>query len=209
MKNLLENNSKFINNVFSDYIIMVFNKRNHLEVYNIFRKYKKYILHKIKTTSYTMVKLNLIFVIIVSCYNINQNASIKEFYEIMANIKPEDYVDTGVIKNMHKKINIIINTTKKRDSAITNLGFDIIDKSKVDEICLICLEEINDSNMETVECICCKKELGHIRCVCKWIQTNQTCPNCRASTKDRLYIRFPIREELCIFLKEQIDNILV
>ena len=74
LKNLLENNSKFIDSIFSDYIIMLFNNHNHLEVYNIFKKYKKYILHKIRITTNTMVKLNLIFVIIVSCYNTNQNA---------------------------------------------------------------------------------------------------------------------------------------
>jgi hypothetical protein len=189
LKKLLENSSKFINSVFSDYIIMVFNTRNYLEVYNIFRKFKKYILHKIRITAHTLVKLNLIFVIIVSCNNVNRNASIKEFNDIMANIKPKDYVDTGLIKNMHDKINIIINRTKKRDSEITLLGFNIVDKSKVDETCLICIEEIDDSNMETVECICCKKELGHIGCVCIWIKTNQTCPNCRASVKDRLSMR--------------------
>jgi len=189
LKNLFENNSKFIHSIFADYIVSVFNNRDYLEVYNIFRKYKKYILHKIRMTPSTMVKLNLIFVIIVSCFNINQNASIKEFNEIIANIRPEDYIDTGIIKDSHKKINIIIDIIKKRDSAITNLGFNIVDKSKVNETCLICLEEIDDSNIETVKCICCKKELGHINCVYKWIETNQTCPNCRSSIKDRLSMR--------------------
>jgi len=189
LKNLLENNSKFIDSIFSDYIVMVFNNRNYLEVYNIFKKYKKYILYKIKTTPNTMVKLNLIFVIIFSCFNTNQNASIKEFNEIIANIRPEDYVDTGLIKCTHEKINSIINMIKRRDSAITILGYDIVDKSKVDETCLICFEEIDDSNIETVKCICCKKELGHITCVCKWTVTKQTCPNCRASVKDRLSMR--------------------
>jgi hypothetical protein len=189
LKNLLENDNKFIDGFFSDYIVMLFNNRNHLEVYNIFKKYKKYILYKIKTTTNTMVKLNLIFVIIGSCYNTNQNASIKEFNEIIANIKPKDYVDTGLIKSTHEKINIIINMIKRRDLIITILGFDVVDKSKIDETCLICLEEIDDSNIETVKCICCKKELGHIKCVCKWIKTNQTCPNCRASVIDRLSMR--------------------
>jgi hypothetical protein len=56
-------------------------------------------------------------------------------------------------------------------------------------MCAICIEEIDDSNMETVECICCKKELGHIGCVCIWIKTNQTCPNCRSSVEQRLSMR--------------------
>jgi len=190
LKNLLENNSKFTSGIFTDYIVMLHNNCNYLEVYNIFRKYKKYIMHIIRITLNTIVKLNLIMVIIGSCFNINQNASIKEFNEIIANIKPEDYVDAiGLIKDRHEKINIIIDKIKKRDLIITILGYDIVDKSKVDETCLICLEEIDDSNIETVKCTCCKKELGHIRCIFKWIETSRTCPNCRASVKDRLSMR--------------------
>ena len=189
LKNLLENNNKFINSIFADYIVMVFNNHNYIEIYNIFKKYKKYIMNKIRITTNTMIKLNLILIIIVSCFDTNQNASIKEFNEIIANIKPEDYVDTGIIKDIHEKINLIIDKIKKRDLIITLLGFDIVDISKVDETCLICLEEIDDSNIETVKCICCKKELGHIKCVFTWIVSNQTCPNCRSSLKDRQSIR--------------------
>lgn len=186
LKNLLENNNKFMNLIFTDYICMVFNNLNYLEVNNIFRKYKKYIMNKIRMTHNTRIKLNLIFVIITSCFKINKNASIKEFNEIIANIRVEDCVDTGMIKNTHEKINLIIDRIKNRNLIITNLGFNIVDKSKVDETCLICLEEFDDSNIETIKCKCCKRELGHINCVITWIASDHTCPNCRASTEDRL-----------------------
>jgi hypothetical protein len=173
----------------SDYVSLLFNNKNYTEVYNIYKKYKKYIIHKLQSPFNILVRLNLIFIIISSGYMTNKNVSKKEVNEIMANIKPEDYVDTGIIKSTHEKINIIIDKIKKRDLIITFLGYDIVDKSKVDETCLICFEEIDDSNIETVKCICCKKELGHISCVCKWTVTKQTCPNCRASVKDRLSMR--------------------
>lgn len=72
---------------------------------------------------------------------------------------------------------------------IKNQGFDIDDRSKVNETCLICLEIIDDANIETVKCRCCKKELGHINCICKWIRVNQTCPNCRSNTEQRTSIK--------------------
>jgi len=71
---------------------------------------------------------------------INKNVSKKEINEIMANIKPEDYVDNGLTKTTYTQINIIINMIERRDSVITFFGFDIVDRSKVDETCLICLE---------------------------------------------------------------------
>ena len=108
---------------------------------------------------------------------------------VAGNIKPNDYVDTGVIKNMYEKINSIINKIERRNNAITILGFDIVDRSKLDETCLICLEEIDDTNTETILCICCKKEIGHINCVCDWIKSKQTCPNCRSGILQRISMR--------------------
>ena len=190
LKNLLENNNKLISpSLFVDYISMLFNNRNYTEVYDMYIKYKKHIIHAIQCPISTMVKLNLIFVIIKSSYYTNKNISNKEFKEIMANIKPEEYVDTGIIKNAYVDINSIINTIESRDRTITIQGFDIVDRSKVDETCLICLEEIDDMNTETVLCICCKKELGHINCIFNWIKTKQTCPNCRSSVEQRISTR--------------------
>ena len=190
LKNLFDNNSKFFShNMFSDYILLLNKNKNHTEVYNIFKKYKKYIMHKIQSPSNIMLKLNLINVIIISGCMINKNVSKKEINEIIANIKPDDYVDSGVIKTSYERINNVIDIIKRRDRAITFLGFDIVDRSKVDETCLICLEDIDDMNTETVLCICCKKELGHINCISNWIKNKQTCPNCRSNFEQRISMR--------------------
>ena len=190
LKNLFENKSKFFcESLLSDYILMLNNNKNYAEVYNISKKYKKYIMHRLQMMSNIMVKLNLIFVTISSGYVMNKNVSKKEINEFFANIKPNDYVDTGLIKTMYEKINSIVNMIESRDRAITIQGYDIVDRSKVDETCLICLEDIDDMNTETVKCICCKKELGHINCVGMWIKNKQTCPNCRSSVEQRISMR--------------------
>jgi len=189
LKNLLENNSKFATqNTITDYLCVLHNNGNFAEVYNIFKKYKNYIMNKIQISTDAKLKLTLIYVIIRIGYNTNKNISKKEFNEIIGNIKPEDYVDTGIIKFRYEQINSIINLIERRNNAITSLGFDIVDRSKLDETCLICLEEIDDTNTETVLCKCCKKELGHINCVCEWIKSKQTCPNCRSSVLQRISI---------------------
>ena len=190
LKNMLENNSKFINqNTISDYVGVFNNNSNFTEVYNIFKKYKNYIVYIIKSSNNTIIKLTLIFVIIRSGFNTNKNISKKEFNEIIANIKPEDYVDAGIVKTRYEQINSIMNRIKTRDNSITSFGFNIVDRSKVDETCLICLEDIDDMNTETVLCVCCKKELGHINCMCDWIKNKQTCPNCRSDILQRLSMR--------------------
>ena len=191
LKNMLENDSKFISDItITDYVSQLNNNGNFSEVYNIFKKYKNYIIHILNTKlNNTLMKLTLIYVIIRSGFNTNKNISKKEFNEIIANIKPEDYVDTGIIKFRYEQINSIINKIERRNNAITILGFDIVDRSKLDETCLICLEEIDDTNTETILCICCKKEIGHINCVCDWIKSKQTCPNCRSGILQRISMR--------------------
>ena len=67
------------------------------------------------------------------------------------------------------------------------MGYNIV--FKADEICMICLENINEENIETVKCFCCKKELGHIICIFKWIKSNETCPNCRSTIEQRIAIQ--------------------
>ena len=68
------------------------------------------------------------------------------------------------------------------------MGFDITARSEIGEICLICLENTDDNNTDTIKCRCCKRELGHISCILIWIKTKNTCPNCRASVEKRLSI---------------------
>ena len=190
LKNLFENESKFVSqSMLSDYVSLLFNNKNYTEVYNIYKKYKKYIIHKLQSPFNILVRLNLILVIISSGYVTNKNVSKKEINEIMANIKPEDHVDNGTIKNIYKRINSIISAVDMRDNLITRSGFSIVDRSKLDETCLNCLEDIDDTNTETVLCVCCKKELGHINCIAKWIENKQTCPNCRSSVEQRLSIK--------------------
>ena len=188
LKKLFDNKSKFFSdNMLADYIVTLHNIKNHTEIYNIFKTHKKYIMHRLKLPINELTKLNLIGSIIESGYIINKNISKKEFNDILTNVKPDDHVDTGRIKYMFGKIARIITLIEQRDNAITLMGFDIVSRSKLDETCLICLEDIDDSNIETIKCKCCNKELGHINCVSKWISLlNSTCPNCRASSEQRL-----------------------
>ena len=190
LKHLFENNKRFFSqNMFLDYISMLNNNKDYAEVYDISKKYKKNIMHTLQSQYNMLAKLTLIFVIVNSGYNTNKNVSKKEINEIMENIKPGDYVDTGSIKTRYAQVISIIDMIKERDRGITNLGFDIVDRSKVDETCLVCLENIDDTNIETVKCICCKKELGHINCICEWIKNKQTCPNCRSNVEQRMVMK--------------------
>ena len=186
-KKLVETNSRNLSaTMFSDYLCTLFNSRNYAEVYTMFKQNKKYIMHFLHKQNYTMSRLNLISTIIDSGYMTNKNITRTEFTEILSNINPKDYVNSEHINRAYKHITNIIEAIKKRDLTITSMGFDITARSEIGEICLICLENIDDNNTDTIKCRWCKKELGHISCILTWIKTKNTCPNCRASVEKRL-----------------------
>ena len=188
-KKLVETNSRNLSaTMFSDYLCTLFNSRNYAEVYTMFKQNKKYIMHFLHKQNYTMSRLNLISTIIGSGYMTNKNITRTEFTEILSDINPKDYVNSEHITHAYKHTTSIIEAIKKRDLTITSMGFDITARSEIGEICLICLENIDDNNTDTIKCRCCERELGHISCILTWIKTKNTCPNCRASVEKRLSI---------------------
>jgi hypothetical protein len=187
LKFLLETKSKFAHkHTVSDCIILLYNMRNYSELYNMYKKYKNYIMRKLQSSYIMSVRLNLIHVILISCTLTNRNISIKEFVDIIPT-NLEKYSNIVELKVIIGQIFNIVDGIKKRDQIITSMGYNIV--FKTGEICMICLENINEENIETVKCLCCKKELGHIICIFKWIKSNETCPNCRSTIEQRTAIQ--------------------
>jgi hypothetical protein len=186
IEQLLDSQSKFLNyGILSDYVGMLHNNQKFAEVCNIYNKHKGYIMHTIQKSKSILAKLNLIQVIIYSCFRTNNNISKREISEILADINIENYTDYKEVCNRYQHIKKIIDEIQKRDKTIIDQKYNIVIRSKVDETCIICLENIDDANIETVKCPCCNKELGHICCVYKWIETSKTCPNCRCDYDKR------------------------
>lgn len=53
----------------------------------------------------------------------------------------------------------------------------ICSSEDIDEICSICIENVNsEKEIRKVKC----GHMFHIGCIDKWTQTNKTCPNCIA-----------------------------
>ena len=49
-----------------------------------------------------------------------------------------------------------------------------------EEICPVCLDEIEGDKITLIECPTCKKYVGHLSCVGNWLQTHDKCPYCNS-----------------------------
>ena len=79
-------------------------------------------------------------------------------------------------ENEMKKILDEINNLKQLHQIKNNQVHKILERIKEDKICMICYENINVSSFVSNLCcnsIYCKK------CITKWADINDTCPNCR------------------------------
>ena len=179
LKTLINANSIFMTNSMRiDYLILLTNDKMYKEVYDIYNKHKKCIKLILRTNLGQHSRLNLIYAIVMSCFKVNKNCSIRGFEEILSGIDLNKYSAPGV-RSTYNEVMSIIRIIKQRNSRIALLGFEIIDNSKIGETCLICMEEIEDSEIETAKCPNCKKEIGHTNCIYDWLLTKINCPNCR------------------------------
>lgn len=185
-KKLFESNSKFFTpEFFFDYISLLYNQKDFQKVYDIFKKHEKYTIYRIQSTSCSInIQLNIMLAIIISGTRIHKSIPISEFCRIIEKIDVATFPNQKAFI-VYKQIIDAISEIKDLDFLLSNIGFNIVNESKVGETCYICLSEIDDSNTQTIECISCKKEVGHLVCMAKWIVTNQSCPLCRSTTQQR------------------------
>ncbi len=50
----------------------------------------------------------------------------------------------------------------------------------IDGICILCKTELDK---KLVTCNLCKRIIGHLSCVKKWLKNNKKCPNCKENIK--------------------------
>lgn len=186
LKHLFETNSKFFSaNLFVDYMSILYNNKCYLEVYNSFKKHENYFLYFIKNTRNIHMKLNLLLTIITCGNRINKTIPNRELTEIVNSLDMSKYPNESQLKKVYEKLCITIEYFKKIEDRLKEIGFEIINESIQGETCFICYTDIEDKNTRTIKGICCKKQLGHISCICKWLLTNQTCILCRSTTEQR------------------------
>lgn len=183
-KYLCDTKSKFVTLIqLADHMSASYINRKFEAVYTTFKQCENYIMQSLSLIKTHKLKINMIFTLIASSVHIEKSAPIKEFSDIMESISTN---------NIHKSVVCLyvqtynmINGIKQTEKDLREFGFDIVNKSNIDETCLICYLDIDDPNSQTIKGVCCKKQLGHMSCITKWLRTNGKCPICRSTPEQR------------------------
>jgi hypothetical protein len=162
LNNLYHNKSLFLSGVITDLLTVIFNNEKYNLVLDIYNNLKDFIIYTLKKVNNPYIKNNITLMILNSMYNENKLCLIEEF--------PIDIT-----------LNKINNKIKDCKEYLTNKNYIINYKNNMDDICMICHEDIKEDITTTIGCQSCKKELGHYMCLLKWLFNNDMnkCPNCR------------------------------
>jgi len=178
INNLYDNKSSMLSGVFVDLLSCNNNNKNFSFVSNIYYIMKDYIMYIIKLSNSPQIKINISFVILQALYNDNKLYSIKDLNNIISNL---DISNEIYQKYDGNRLNMLKNKIMILEKYIIDKGYILNYKNNIDDICLICCEEIKEDIITTIQCKKCKKELGHFCCVIKWFMANvkNKCPQCR------------------------------
>jgi len=159
-----------------DFLALNNNTKKFSIVCDFYYDNKDFIIYYINKITNPQYKIRMSSIILQALYNENNLYSLAELNNIIDNLNiPNDiYQKYGTI------IISIKNKIKLLNDFIKNKGFILNYKNNINDICLICHEEINSNIITTIECKHCKKELGHMTCLLRWLCfNNNKCPNCR------------------------------
>jgi hypothetical protein len=166
LNTLYHNKSVLLTGVITDLLAIIFNNKKYNLILDIYNNLKDFIIYNIKKHNNPHITNNIPIIILNSMYYDNKLCLIEKF--------PID-IDITLDKIKNK-----INDFKEY---LTDKNYTINYKNNMNDICLICYEEIKEDIISTISCQSCKKELGHYMCLLKWLFNDKynmnKCPNCR------------------------------
>jgi hypothetical protein len=122
-------------------------------------------------------------------YYFNREISFQNLIDLAVEQKNQNIIQKNLIKN-DKKIKSIqkdfqidsINKTIER----INVGIEVWSKNTYD--CQICLEEININKINNLQLCTNCQNIFCSDCLKKWHKQSNSCPNCRGSSKETLFL---------------------
>ena len=122
-------------------------------------------------------------------YYFNREISFQNLIDLAVEQKNQNIIQKNLIKN-DKKINSIqkdfqINSINKTIERI-NVGIEVWSKNTYD--CQICLEEININKINNLQLCTNCQNISCSDCLKKWHKQSNSCPNCRGSSKETLFL---------------------
>ena len=179
ISNLYLQKSPQIKGVITDYLLLNNTNKNYTNIVNFYDNHFNYLqyLFMKNTTTYLAI-INIVECILIALCNENRLNTVKELECIIKKIN----ISTEILNKYNSKIESIIKIINTKQNIILNKGFIINYENNIDDICMICFNEIYE-NITTVFCNHCKKNIGHLCCMYAWLIKSNTCPNCRYTPK--------------------------
>lgn len=176
-------------------LCMVYNNlKMYQELSDFYLKNKQFIDHFFKNNN---MKIRLYPTIINAMIETHQIESIDELNEIM---KIENLENSGLDTDIarYNRFKTAVEQLTKYKEILVGLGVNIVEKYDINKdenglrdgdnklVCPICYENIEREKITLVQCVSCKKYVGHIRCIVDYIKNqlkqgriSVDCLNCR------------------------------
>lgn len=184
VRQLYDTNSNFLTiNILVENIAIMYRKKEFGQVYQIFKQNKPCLMDFITHTPKLIAKLGLIYSIITSCLKMTRKTPIIEFAKIINTINPFTCDEKELV--LYHETDEAVKTLKRINTNVERSGYSLMDNTQINETCLVCCVDIDDEDQMTIRCVCCRNQLGHIKCLSDWFRTNQTCPLCRSTIEQR------------------------
>ena len=144
----------------------------------------------------------------------NKEISFKNLVDLAKNqrsekIKLKNYIETDIrLKKSDKKFQI-----ESIESIIKRIDVGIENWSKNEEECQICYEKININKITNLRLCTNCQNISCSDCLEKWYKRSNSCPNCRGSSKETLYLNNEItadekyEKEIKIFNNNNINEL--
>lgn len=178
---------------------ILFGCNDYLKITDFYFRYKDFFHYRLENNN---LLIRMYCVVVISFIKTNQVQTINEleqflnFSEIMKNVVNNEYYKQEI--KLYHDIKQSITALERRKILIESIGFKIIENYdyKLDEnglkdgddkiVCPVCYDAIERDKITVIQCISCKKYIGHIYCISEHILQNikknkrtVDCVNCR------------------------------
>jgi hypothetical protein len=174
---LLKEKNFLFSKLFHDYMTIINNKKNFQANVDFYKIYKKYIHYYLKKCQCPIFRYNLFIIVQQAYFNTDQLYENNQFLEF---VKSFD-ISVDIHKRYGKDFEKLQKQIQNIEELIQKKQFSVCRENNLtDDVCMICQDNLSDIFTATMKCNGCKKELGHVSCLLKWIKLeNSRCPNCR------------------------------
>jgi hypothetical protein len=167
--------------LFHDYMALNNNENRYEENVDIYIKHKRFIHYYMRKQQNPIFRYNLFISVQVAYFKTDQLYDQLQFQEFIATFE----ITPDIQEKYAQQFQRLQNSFRYIEESLEKKKFVICrENSLIEDVCMICHEHLDDRRTATIKCTICQKELGHVKCLLRWlIHPSNKCPNCRGSKR--------------------------